>query len=319
MRRILLTLCFAALVSRTSAEELHFLVPGGAGGGWDSTARAAGLVLRDAGLIDTASFENISGAGGGKAIGTLIETAAQRPNTLMVNSTPIVVRSLTRLFPYSYRDLTPIARIIGDYQALSVHADSDIRDFADVLLRFRADPRSVKVAGGSVRGDLDHLAPALALRAAGEDPRRLAYVPYDAGGKALAGFLTGEGDILSTSLSEVLEYSRAGSLRIIAISAPRRIAAAPDAPTFAEQGVVFEFVNWRGFFAAPGIEAGMADRYSALFRDMLATPGWETLRARYGWQNLYLDRGEFAQFLDAQEQEIRGLMIELGFLREGVP
>ncbi|MDH5346238.1 MAG: tripartite tricarboxylate transporter substrate-binding protein, partial [Gammaproteobacteria bacterium] len=259
------------------------------------------------------------GAGGGKAIGTLIEMAAQRPNTLMVNSTPIVVRSITRLFPYSFRDLTPVARVIGDYQALSVHADSDIRDFADVLRRFRENPRSVKVAGGSVRGDLDHLAPALALRAAGEDARKLAYVPYDAGGKALAGFLTGEGDILSTSLSEVLEYSRAGSLRIIAVSAPGRIAAAPDAPTFAEQGIDFEFVNWRGFFAAPGVGDDVADAYSALFREMLGTPEWETLRARYGWQNLYLDRHEFEQFLGAQEGEIRGLMIELGFLREGAP
>jgi len=319
MRSLLLTWLIATALPALADEDLHFLVPGGAGGGWDSTARATGLVLREAGLIGTASFENISGAGGGKAIGTLIETSAQRPNTLMVNSTPIVVRSLTRLFPYSFRDLTPIARIIGDYQALSVHADSDIRDFADVLARFRENPRSVKVAGGSVRGDLDHLAPALALRAAGEDPRRLAYVPYDAGGKALAGFLTGEGDILSTSLSEVLEYSRAGSLRIIAISAPQRIAAAPDAPTFNEQGVEFEFVNWRGFFAAPGTDDDTADRYSALLSEMLSTPQWEKLRARYGWQNLYLDRREFVRFLDTQEHEIRGLMIELGFLRENAP
>lgn len=274
------------------------------------------MVLRNAGLIDSASFENISGAGGGKAIGMLIETADHQAGTLMVNSTPIVVRSVTRLFPFSFRDLTPVARLIGDYQILAVRADSEIQSFGDILQRFRENPRSVKVAGGSVRGDLDHLVPALALRAAGEDPRKLAYVPYDAGGKALAGFLTGEGDVLSTSLSEVMEYQRAGRLRIIVVSAPERVRTAPDVPTYVEQGIDFEFVNWRGYFAAPGLPDEVADRYAALLQEMLATPEWEALRARNGWQNLYLDRQGFNAFLEQQEQGIRALLLELGFLRE---
>jgi len=277
------------------------------------------MVLRAEGIIEAASFENISGAGGGKAIGMLIETADHQTATLMVNSTPIVVRSITKLFPFSFRDLAPIARVIGDYQVLAVRADSDVRDFSDVLQRFRENPRSVKVAGGSVRGDLDHLVPALALRAAGEDPRRLAYVPYDAGGKALAGFLTGEGDVLSTSLSEAMEYYRAGALRIIAVSAPERVASAPSVPTYIEQGVDFEFVNWRGFFGPPGLSAELADRYSAMLGEMLGTPAWEELRSRNGWQNQYLDRHAFARFLNSQEHEIRVLLIELGFLREDAP
>ena len=312
-RRLLLL--FLAMAATATAQEMHFIVPGGAGGGWDSTARATGLVLRSEGLIETASFENISGAGGGRAIGMLIETADHQSETLMVNSTPIVVRSITQLFPFSYRDLTPIARVIGDYQVLAVRTDSELRNFDDVLTRFRGDPRSVKVAGGSVRGDLDHLVPALALRAAGEDARKLAYVPYDAGGKALAGFLTGEGDLLSTSLSEAMEHYRAGTLRIIAVSAPERIPAAPDVPTYEEQGIPFQFVNWRGFFAAPNLDSDLADRYSAMLREMLQTKTWEQLRVRNGWQNLYLDRHGFTRFLERQENDVRTLLLELGFLR----
>jgi len=298
------------------AVDLHIMVPGGAGGGWDSTARGVGMVLMASGLADTVSFENISGAGGGIAIGTLIETADHRADTLMINSTPIVVRSITRMFPFSFHDLTPIARIIGDYQVLVVRQDSDIRDFGDVLKRFRENPRSVKVAGGSVRGDLDHLAAALAFRAAGEDARLLAYVPYDAGGKALGGFLTGEGDVLSTGLTETLEYHRSGRLRIIAISAPQRIAAVPDVPTYVEQGIDFAFVNWRGFFAAPGLPDETAEQYSRILKAMLETPQWEELRSRNGWQNQFLERREFVNFLDQQERDIRALLVELGFLRE---
>jgi putative tricarboxylic transport membrane protein len=308
-------LCLAAVAAPTG--NLHFVIPGGAGGGWDSTARGAGMVLRAAGLIESASFENISGAGGGKAIGTLIETAARRPNTLMVNSTPIIVRSLTKIFPFSFRDLTPVARVIGDYQVLAVRHGDDIRDFDSVLSRFRDNPRSVKIAGGSVRGDLDHLVPALAFRAAGEDPRLLAYVPYDAGGKAIAGFLTGEADLLSTGLSEAIEYHRSGHLRIIAVTAPQRIDGLEDVPTFVEQGVDFEFVNWRGFFAAPGIPAATADHYSTLLQEMANSPQWAELRQRNGWQDFYLPRIEFVRFLELQEREIGDLMLELGFLRRG--
>ena len=307
------SLCFAAAAAPT--ENLHFIVPGGAGSGWDTTARGTGMVLRDAALIESASFENISGAGGGRAIGTLIETAERRSNTLMVNSTPIIVRSLTKIFPFSFRDLTPVARVIGDYQVLAVRDDSELRDLPDVLSRFHDNPRSVKIAGGSVRGDLDHLVPALALKAAGENPRLLAYVPYDGGGKALAGFLTGEGDLLSTGLSEVLAYHRAGRLRIIAVSAPQRIDGLEDVATFVEQGVDFEFVNWRGFFAAPGTPVATADHYSTLLQRMLDTPEWAVLRNRNGWQDFYLPRAEFVRFLERQEQEIGGLMVELGFLR----
>jgi putative tricarboxylic transport membrane protein len=300
----------------TAAESIHFLIPGGAGGGWDATARGVGMVLRQSGLIESASFENVSGAGGGRAIATLIESAARRQNVMMVNSTPIIVRSLGGAFPFSYRDLTPIARGIGDYQTLVVRPDSDLRNFSDVLERFREDPRLVKIAGGSVRGDLDHLAPALMFKAAGEDARKLIYVPYDAGGRAIAGFLTGEADILSTGFGEALAYHRSGKLRIIVVSSSKRLAVAPDVTTLIEDGVELEFVNWRGFFAAPGIPDNFADRWSQLFVDMQATEEWRELRDRNGWQDQYLERGEFRNFLENQEHELRELMIELGFYRD---
>jgi putative tricarboxylic transport membrane protein len=192
-----------------------------------------------------------------------------------------------------------------------------LKDFAEVLRRFRENPRSIKIAGGSVRGDLDHLVPALALRAAGENPRRLTYVPYDGGGKALAGFLTGEGDLLSTGLSEALSYHRAGKLKIIAVSAPQKIVGLEELATFIDQGVEFEFVNWRGFFAAPGIGIDAADEFARILQEMQSSDEWEELRRRNGWQNLYLPRVEFVRFLEKQERDIGSLMIDLGFLREG--
>jgi len=319
IRTLAIVLVGMLSTGNVAAENIHFLVPGGAGGGWDATARGVGMVLRQNGVIDSASFENISGAGGGLAIARLIETAERRRNVLMVNSTPILVRSLSGTFPYSFRDLSPVARVIGDYQVLVARPDSGMMDFNDVLERFRRDRRLARIAGGSVRGDLDHLAPAMMLRAAGEDPRRMIYVPYDAGGRATAGFMTGEADLLSTGFGEALPYHRSGKLRIIAVSAGQRLPIAPDVPTIVELGIDFEFVNWRGFFAAPGLSADETDRYANYFREMQETETWRALRDRNGWQDLYLDREAFTGFLAVQEEQIRTQMIELGFYRERAP
>ena len=106
-RRVLMTTAAAVMALSTPAfadghqkvESIHFLIPGGAGGGWDGTARGTGQALTEAGLVGSASYENMSGGGGGKAIGYLIENAASQEGTLMVNSTPIVIRSLTGIFP----------------------------------------------------------------------------------------------------------------------------------------------------------------------------------------------------------------------------
>ena len=167
-------------------DSIHFIIPGGAGGGWDGTARGTGEVLTKSGLVGSASYENMSGGCRGKAIGYLIENAKSNTGTLMVNSTPIVIRSLTKVFPQSFRDLTPIAGTIGDYAALVVKADSDIQTFKDLVKIYENDPNDLAIAGGSVAGGMDHLVAALAMKSAGADPLAVKYLPFDAGGEAMA-------------------------------------------------------------------------------------------------------------------------------------
>ena len=81
----------------------------------------------------------------------------------------------------------PIAGVIGDYGAIVVAKNSPIKNFKDAVDQYQKDPKSIKMAGGSVRGSMDHLIGALAFQAAGANPNDVIYVPYDAGGKALAG------------------------------------------------------------------------------------------------------------------------------------
>lgn len=308
-------LAAGASVQAIALDELHFLIPGGAGGGWDSTARGTGEALTKSGLVDTISYENMSGGGGGKAIAHLIETAAQQGDTLMVNSTPIVIRSLSKVFPQSFRDLTPVAATIGDFGAFVVRADSPYTSFEQVAEAFVKNPRSVKVAGGSARGSMDHLVAAMAFKAAGGDPRRVKYVAYDAGGKAMASLLSGETDILSTGLSEALTLADAGEVRVLVMTGEERSDAAPQVPTLKELGYDTSFVNWRGFFGAPNLSEDRKAEFVQTLEQMYDTAEWKEVRARYGWSEIFKPDQKFVAFLSDQEEEVGSLMRELGFLK----
>ncbi|MEL6642202.1 MAG: tripartite tricarboxylate transporter substrate-binding protein [Pseudomonadota bacterium] len=295
-------------------DEIHFLIPGGAGGGWDGTARGTGEALTTAGLVGSASYENMSGGGGGVAIAHLIENAESMGNTLMVNSTPIVIRSLTGVFPQSFRDLTLVAGTIGDYAAIVVNTDSAVQSMDDLLAAYRADSTSVAIGGGSVPGGMDHLVAAMVMQAAGEDPTGFNYIPYDAGGEAMAGLLSGEIQALSTGFSEAVALAQQGEVRILGVTAPERVGAFDEAPTMTEQGLDTTFVNWRGFFAAPGIDDAQLAAYQDALTKMYDTPEWEDVRARNGWVNIHNSGDEFRGFLEDQEQVIGDLMKTLGFL-----
>ncbi|MEM6986432.1 MAG: tripartite tricarboxylate transporter substrate-binding protein [Pseudomonadota bacterium] len=304
----------AAAHAAPMVDSVHFLIPGGAGGGWDGTARGTGEALTGSGLLGQASFENMSGGGGGKAIGFLIENAESNHGTLMVNSTPIVIRSLTGRFPHNFRDLTMIAGTIGDYAAFVVGKDSSVTSFSDLVDAYNADPRSVAIGGGSVPGGMDHLVAAVAMEAAGADPTKVKYIPYDAGGAAMAALLSGEIVALSTGFSEAVEMAKAGEVNIIGVTSAERVDAMPDAMTLKEQGYDAEFVNWRGFFAAPGLPAEKADEYRSMLEAMYDTPEWEAVRARNGWVNIHNSGDEFSSFLEAQEVVVKEMMTKLGFL-----
>ena len=294
-------------------DHIHFLIPGGAGGGWDRTARGVGQALTRAGLLNRATFENMSGGGGARGIAHTIEV--NDPKLLLVNSTPIVVRALQRVFPQSFRDLTPIASVIGDYSVIAVRAQSPLRTLRQLLQAQQAQPRKVAFAGGSVPGGTDHIVAAMIVKGAGGDPRTTKYIPYDAGGKAMAGLLSGEVQALSSGYGEVADLARQGWIRILCIAADERLPHAADTPTCTEAGAEGAvFVNWRGFFAGPDLPAETAQAYRNMLSGMYQHPAWQEVRERNGWVDIYHPGEAFVNLLTAQEASIGTLMQELDLL-----
>ncbi|MGD1887912.1 MAG: Bug family tripartite tricarboxylate transporter substrate binding protein, partial [Cohaesibacteraceae bacterium] len=130
----------------------------------------------------------------------------------------------------------------------------------------------------------------------------------------LAALLSGEVQSVSTCFSDAVDLAKAGEVLIIVVTAEERVDTYAEAPTMVEQGNDTVFVNWRGFFAAPGLPSEQTAAYRAVLEAMYDTSEWEEVRSRNGWVNIHNSGDDFESFLEAQEQVIGDLMRERGFL-----
>ncbi len=131
----------------------------------------------------------------------------------------------------------------------------------------------------------------------------------------MGGLLSGEVQALSSGYGEVAELHRQGYVRLICIAAAIRLAELPATPTCNEAGAENAlFVNWRGFFAAPNATSAEVETYQHLLAEMRNSDAWKTLRARYGWVDLYRPGRQFQRLLEEQEERLRKQLQQLDLL-----
>jgi putative tricarboxylic transport membrane protein len=303
----------SGIASRAEAQTLDSLkvfVPAAPGGGWDQTGRTIEMVMKQAGIVQNVQFEHAPGAGGTVGLPKFVNGYKGQGNALMVGGMVMVGSIIANKAPVDLTKTTPIARLTGEFEVIVVPAASPHKSMQDLVAALKKDPGGVSWAGGSA-GGTDHILVGMIAQAVGVDPRKTSYVAYAGGGPAQAALLGNQVTAGVSGWGEFSENVKAGKLRALAISADKRQQGI-DVPTLKEQGVNVELFNWRGIFAAPGINDAQKGALLAAVDKMVKSSQWQEELKRKDWTGIYLAGDAYAKFINDETVRIHGILKSLG-------
>lgn len=310
---IVATILAGAMALPTIAADYTIMAPANPGGGWDQTARSMQTVLQQEGISPAAQVQNVPGAGGTIGLAQFANQAKGDPDALIVGGYVMVGAILTNKSPVSLKDVTPIARLTGEYEAIVVPASSPIQSMGDLIEALKKDPGSVSWAGGSA-GGTDHIAVGLIAKAAGVDPTKINYIAFSGGGEALAAILGSQVTAGISGYGEFEAQVKSGTLRLLAVSSAERLPNA-DAPTLKESGLDVVVENWRMVAAAPGLTPEQTAAVSADIEKMVKSASWQEILKTKGWQDTYLAGDAFKAQLDKDVAATEAVLKDIGLVK----
>jgi putative tricarboxylic transport membrane protein len=207
-------------------------------------------------------------------------------------------------------DVTPIASLTSEQEAIVVKADSEYETLEQLVDAWIADPASISWGGGSA-GGTDHILVGLLAQEAGVDPSGINYVAHSGGGEAVNAILSGTVTAGVSGVSEFADQVDAGEMRWLAVSgeeAPEGI----DAPTITEAGYDVVLDNWRGVMGAPDLSDADREAVTGLITEMHDSDGWQQALEENGWDDFFKTGDEFSSFLGDETTRVEGVLAEIG-------
>jgi putative tricarboxylic transport membrane protein len=267
-------------------------------------------VLQRAGIVRTSSVENIPGAAGTIGLARFIGGERGNGDVVMVSGLIMLGAIVTHASPVTLRDVTPIARLTGEYEVIVVPAASPFRSLDDLIRAFRERPESISWGGGSA-GGTDQMLAGLVADAVGVSPRRVNYIAFSGGGESMSAILGGQVSAGINGLAEFAPQIAAGTVRALGISSAERLPGVAI-PTLREQRVDVALENWRSLVAPPGVSAVDRERLERAVETMVRSAEWRQELDRYRWIDRYLAGDEFTRFAQSEDQRVRAILTKLG-------
>jgi putative tricarboxylic transport membrane protein len=310
---ILIALLALAPDPARAIDNIEIMAPAAPGGGYDRTARALQSTIEKEGLGKNVTVVNVGGAGGTIGLAQFIRNKAGRGDAMIIGGFGMVASTATNKSPITLADVTPVARLTGEYTIVVVPANSPIKSLAELVAKLKAAPRSVSWAGGSAGGN-DHILAALIAQAVGVDPRQVNYIAFSGGGDSLAALIGGQVTAGVGGYSELIEQVRAGNLRALGVSSSERVAGV-DMPTLREQGVDATIANWRGVAAPPKLSNEQRQAYLTLIAKVVQSPSWKGHLQTNGWVDFYIAGDGFRTYIDEETKRVTGILTTLGLIK----
>ena len=295
-----------------ASVNLKMMIPANPGGGWDTTGRALGKALQEAGVAASVQYENKGGAAGAIGLAQFVNASKGDGNAMMTMGAVMLGGIITGKPPVNVTQATPLARLTSEYNVFVVPAASPFKTMKDVVEQLKKDPGSVKWGGGS-RGSTEHIAAAMLAREVGVDATKVNYVPFRGGGEATAAILGNNVSVGGSGYSEFQQYIETGKMRAIAVTSANRVKGI-NVPTMKEQGYNVEIGNWRGVYGAPGIAPEQRKGLIDMIVKATKTKSWTESLDKNNWTPALMTGKAFEDFVDLEFASLRATMVKAGMI-----
>jgi len=279
-------------------KPVRIIVPSTPAGVLDNVARALALRLADR-LGQPIVIDNKGGAGGNIGAEAAARSAADG-YTLFIGFNATHGANLALFGKLAYdpvADFAPISLLAAVPNIISVHPAVPVASLAELVALAKSQPGKLSYAS-SGNGTSTHLAAELFKSAAGID---MLHIPYKGSSPAVADVIAGQVPVLVDSVSSSTVHVKAGKLKALATTSPKRLAVLPDLPTVAESGFAgFHSTAWIGLLAPAGTPPPVIERLHAAVVEVMALPETRERMAAFGAEVTTSTPEEFAAHIRSE-------------------
>ena len=296
-------------------KPIEFVVPAGTGGGADQMARLiSGIAEKH--KLSPRPIIVVNKSGGAGAEGFLdVKSKKGDAHTIIITLSNLFTTPLHTGIPFSWRDLTPIARMALDQFILWVNAETPYKAAKDYIAAVKAKPTSFKMGGtGSAQEDqilTIQLEQALGLK--------FIYVPFKGGGEVCVNLVGKHVDSTVNNPIECASHWKAGRVRPLAVFDTARIPVGEwkEIPTVKEAlGVDVHYLMLRGIFGPPDMPKDAVDWYVAFLKKVYDTPDFQKYLGEGALKPAFATGAEYVKWVEGNEQLHKELMAKGGLLKK---
>jgi len=294
-------------------RPITLIVPWGAGGGTDATARIIGSLLEKE-LKQPVNVVNRTG-GSGVVGHSAIASAAPDGYTIGMATVEIAMMHWAGLTELKYSSYTPIALVNLDPAAVQVRADSTYKTMGDALAAIKANPGKFK-ASGTGQGGIWHLAIAGLLKDLKMDPAAVPWVPSNGAAPGLQDLVAGGVEFVPCSLPEARALIDAGKVRSLAIMAPQPAALFPNVPTLkSATGSDWQLGAWRGIVAPKGIPKDIETALGTALKKVYDGKEYKDFMAQRGFGVIWAQGADYEKFMAKSDADLGAAMKAVGLMK----
>lgn len=311
--------CIMALLNSGMAKAdyperpITLIIPWGAGGGTDATARIIANLLRE----ELGQPVNVVNRTGGSGVVGHTAIASARPDgyTIGIATVEIGMMHWAGLTKLTWEAYTPIALYNTDPASVLVRADSEWETVSDMLQAAQADPGEHK-GSGTGQGGIWHLALAGLLNEAGIEPNAMPWVPSKGSSAGLQELVAEGVDVVTSSVVEASGLIEAGKVKALAVMSSERVGAFPNVPTLWEVGgPEWSAASWRGIVAPAGLEQDKADRLEEAMEKVWNSDEFQNFMKGRGFGLTYLPNEDFAAWMRNSDASLGATMSAVGLAK----